>query len=46
MWSNGCSRQFKSAHAWYIISQYPNLISDATFKDGCQMLDGAGALMW
>ena len=37
VWSDGCSGQFKSARAWYFISQYPNLISSDMMRDGCQM---------
>jgi hypothetical protein len=37
VWSEGCSGQFKSTRAWYFISSYPNLTSNAAFRDGCQM---------
>jgi hypothetical protein len=38
VWSDGCSRQFKSARAWYFISHYPNLTSSTTMREGCQMV--------
>ena len=37
VWSDGCSGQFKSSHAWYFISRYPNLTSGVSLNSGCQM---------
>jgi hypothetical protein len=37
IWSDGCSGQFESSHAWYFVSRYPNFTSSATLREGCQM---------
>ncbi len=38
VWSNGCSRQFKSAKCWYFLLQYHNMTICDKLPSGCQMV--------
>jgi hypothetical protein len=38
VWSNGCSRQFKSARCWYFLPRYHNIIICDQLPFGYQMV--------
>jgi hypothetical protein len=38
VWSDRCSRQFKSSRAWYFVSRYPSHTTLASLPNGCQMM--------
>jgi hypothetical protein len=38
VWSDGCSRQFKSSRAWYFWSHDPSLTTFESCLVGCQMI--------
>jgi hypothetical protein len=38
VWSDGCSKQFKFARAWYFVSQYPSLTISNNLSFGCEMI--------